>query len=194
MSLVTQAAPDFTANSVSAENTIEEFKLSNLKGKYVVLLFYPLDFTFVCPSELIAFDRKAQEFRDRNVEVVFVSIDSEYTHLAWRNTPRKEGGVGQMSWTMVADIDKSIARNYGVLFNSSVALRGQFLIDQEGIVRHELINDLPLGRSVDEALRMVDALQFFEENGEVCPANWHKGEEGMTPSAEGVASYLAKHE
>jgi len=192
--LVTKEAPDFTANAVMPDNTIkEDFSLSALRGKHVVLFFYPLDFTFVCPTEIIAFNRKLDEFKKRCVEVVGVSIDSQFSHFAWKNTKPEDGGIGDIQFPLVADLSKNIARNYGILFGEEVALRGLFLIDKEGIVRHCVINDLPLGRSVDEALRMVDALQFFEENGEVCPANWHKGEDGMAPSADGVADYLAKH-
>ncbi|OGV38576.1 MAG: thioredoxin peroxidase [Lentisphaerae bacterium GWF2_45_14] len=191
--LVTKMAPDFTARAVMPEGIFKDFTLSTLKGKYVLLFFYPLDFTFVCPSEIIAFDKKIEEFKTRNTEVVSVSVDSEFTHFAWRNTPRKEGGIGPVQFPMVADITKNIARSYGILINEAVALRGLFLIDRQGVVRHELINDLPLGRNVDEAIRMVDALQFFEKHGEVCPANWRPGDEAMKPSAEGVAEYLAKH-
>ncbi len=191
---VTQQAPDFTATAVMPDNSFkEDFALSSLKGKYVVLFFYPLDFTFVCPSEIIAFDRKLKEFKDRNCEVVGVSVDSQFSHWAWKNTPPEKGGIGNVQFPMVADITKSISRDYGVLLNEAIALRGLFLIDKGGVVRHALVNDLPLGRSVDEALRLVDALQFFEKNGEVCPANWRKGEAGMKPTAEGVAAYLAKH-
>lgn len=192
--LVTKEAPDFTAQAVMPDNTIkEDFSLSALRGKHVVLFFYPLDFTFVCPTEIIAFNRKLDEFKKRGVEVVGVSIDSQFSHFAWKNTKPEDGGIGDIQFPLVADLSKNIARNYGILFGEEVALRGLFLIDKEGVVRHCVINDLPLGRSVDEALRMVDALQFFEENGEVCPANWHKGEDGMAPSADGVADYLAKH-
>ena len=192
--LVTKEAPDFTAQAVMPDNTIkEDFSLSALRGKHVVLFFYPLDFTFVCPTEIIAFNRKLDEFKKRGVEVVGVSVDSQFSHFAWKNTKPEDGGIGDIQFPLVADLSKNIARNYGILFGEEVALRGLFLIDKEGIVRHCVINDLPLGRSVDETLRMVDALQFFEENGEVCPANWHKGEDGMAPSADGVANYLAKH-
>lgn len=191
---VTQPAPNFTATAVMPDNTFEEkFQLSDFRGKYVILFFYPLDFTFVCPSEILAFDKRLKEFKDRNCEVIGVSIDSHFTHWAWRNTPVDKGGIGEIQYPLVADITKNIARDYGVLFDESVALRGLFLIDQEGIVRHATINDLPLGRSVDEALRVLDALQHHEEHGEVCPANWRKGEEAMHASAEGVASYLAKY-
>lgn len=191
---VTKTAPDFTATAVMPDNTFnEKFQLSNYRGKYVVLFFYPLDFTFVCPSEIIAFDKKLKEFKERNCEVIGVSVDSHYSHWAWKNTPVDKGGIGNIQYPLVSDLTKQIARDYGVLFDESVALRGLFLIDKEGIVRHALINDLPLGRSVDEAIRVLDALQFHEENGEVCPANWRKGEEGMKATADGVASYLGKH-
>jgi peroxiredoxin (alkyl hydroperoxide reductase subunit C) len=193
MSLVAKEAPDFKAKAVMPDNSFDDLRLSSLRGKYIILFFYPLDFTFVCPSEIIAFDRKLQEFKNRNCEVISVSVDSEYTHLAWKKTPRIEGGIGNIQFPMVADLSKSISRDYGVLFDESVALRGLFLIDRDGVVRHELVNDLSLGRSVDEALRMLDALQFCEEHGEVCPANWHPGEDAMAPTAEGVAQYLSKH-
>lgn len=189
--LVTKAAPDFKAQAVLPDNTFADFQLSSLRGKYVVLFFYPLDFTFVCPSELIAFDRKLAEFKQRNTEVVSVSVDSHFTHLAWKNTALSDGGIGNVQYTMVADLSKSISRDYGVLLNDAIALRGLFLIDKEGTVRHALVNDLPLGRSVDEVLRLVDALQFTEKYGEVCPANWHAGEKGMKPTADGVAAYLS---
>jgi peroxiredoxin (alkyl hydroperoxide reductase subunit C) len=175
------------------EGDFRELTLSGYKGKYVLLFFYPLDFTFVCPTEILAFDKALPKFRERGVEVIGVSVDSPYTHAAWRSTPPKEGGIGPVSYPLVADLDKSIAKAYDVLVHGSVALRGLFLIDRAGIVRHAVVNDLPLGRSVDEALRMVDALQFFEAYGEVCPANWHAGEEGMKPDAKGVAAYLARH-
>ena len=192
--LVTMEAPDFTAQAVMPDNTIkEDFKLSSLRGKYVILFFYPMDFTFVCPTEIIAFNRKLDEFKQRGVEVVGVSVDSQFSHFAWKNTKPEDGGIGNIQYPLVADFSKSISRNYGVLLNEEVALRGLFLIDKEGIVRHCVINDLPLGRSVDEALRIVDALQFFEAHGEVCPANWQKGDKGMNPTAGGVADYLAKH-
>jgi peroxiredoxin (alkyl hydroperoxide reductase subunit C) len=192
-SLVTKEAPDFTAQAVNPDNSISDFTLSSLRGKYVVLFFYPLDFTFVCPSEIIAFDKKVKEFKDRNAELVGVSVDSQYTHYAWRQTPPKKGGIGEISYPLVADLDKNIAREYGVLLDESVALRGLFLIDTHGVVRHQLVNDLPLGRSVDEAIRVLDALQFVEEHGDVCPANWKQGEEAMKPTAEGVAEYLEKN-
>ena len=191
--LVTKEAPDFTASTVMPDNSISEFKLSSLRGKYTVLFFYPLDFTYVCPSEIIAFDKKLTQFKERNCEVVSVSVDSHFTHLAWKNTPPAKGGIGNVQFPMVSDLSKSISRDYGVLVNDSISLRGLFLIDKEGVVRHALVNDLPLGRNVDEAIRMLDALQFFEKHGEVCPADWRPGEDAMKPSAEGVAAYLAKH-
>lgn len=193
-SLVTRKAPDFTATSVMANNTFkEDFSLSSYRGQYVLLFFYPLDFTFVCPSEIIAFNNALDKFKSRNCEVIGVSVDSHFTHFAWKNTPVKEGGIGQIQFPLVSDLNKEISREYGVLLPEGMALRGLFLIDKEGTVRQALVNDLPLGRSVPEALRMVDALQFHEKHGEVCPANWQKGEDAMTPTAQGVADYLAKH-
>jgi peroxiredoxin (alkyl hydroperoxide reductase subunit C) len=191
--LVTKEAPDFTAQAVMGDNSFAELKLSDYRGKYVLLFFYPLDFTFVCPSEIIAFDKAAAQFKKKNTEVIGVSIDSHFTHLAWKNTARQDGGIGPITYPLVADLNKEISRDYGVLLNDSIALRGLFLIDKEGVIRHAVINDLALGRSVDEALRMVDALQFTEKHGEVCPANWREGDEAMKPTAEGVAEYLAKH-
>jgi peroxiredoxin (alkyl hydroperoxide reductase subunit C) len=192
--LVTQEAPDFTANAVLPDNTFAPLTLSSYRGKYVVLFFYPLDFTFVCPSEIIAFDKRLADFKAKNCEVIGVSVDSRFTHFAWKNTPVQDGGIGQIKYPLVEDLTKSIARSYGVLFGDAVALRGLFLIDTKGVVRHSVINDLPLGRSVNEALRMVDALQFVETHGDqVCPANWQEGDEAMKPTADGVASYLAKH-
>jgi peroxiredoxin (alkyl hydroperoxide reductase subunit C) len=192
-SLVTREAPDFTAQAVMPDNSFAELTLSSYRGKYVLLFFYPLDFTFVCPSEIIAFDRALEKFVQKNVAVIGVSVDSHFTHWAWKSTPRDQGGIGPIGYPLVADLNKNIARAYGVLLNEEVALRGLFLIDKEGIVRHALVNDLPLGRSVDEALRVVDALQFHEKHGDVCPADWHEGEEAMKPTAEGVAEYLAAH-
>jgi peroxiredoxin 2/4 len=191
--LVGKPAPDFTAQAVYGNNEIKELKLSSLKGKYVVLFFYPLDFTFVCPSELIAFDHRLAEFKARGVEVLSCSIDSHFTHLAWKNTPVNNGGIGQVGYPMVADINHAIAQAYDVESAGGVAFRGSFLIDKAGVVRHQVVNDLPLGRNVDEMLRMVDALQFTEEHGEVCPAGWQKGSKGMTASTEGVAKYLAEN-
>ena len=192
--LVTKQAPDFTATAVMGDNSFkEDFKLSDFRGKYVILFFYPLDFTFVCPSEIIAFDKALAKFQEKNCEVIGVSIDSQFTHLAWKNTPINDGGIGNIQYPLVADLDKKISRQYGVLLDMGVALRGTFLIDKEGVIRHAVINDLPLGRSIDEAMRMVDALEFHESHGDVCPANWKEGDDAMTPTAEGVADYLAKH-
>ncbi|MFC4161577.1 peroxiredoxin [Chitinimonas lacunae] len=193
--LVGKKAPDFTAAAVLGNGQIvDRYNLVEAtQGKYAVIFFYPLDFTFVCPSELIAFDHRLEEFKKRNVEVIGVSIDSQFTHNAWRNTPVEKGGIGQVGYTLVADVKHEIAKAYDVEAEDGVAFRGTFLIDRDGVVRHQLVNDLPLGRNVDEALRMVDALQFFEENGEVCPAGWSKGKAGMKASAEGVASYLASN-
>lgn len=193
--LVGKKAPDFTAAAVMPNNEInEKFNLSShLKGKIGVLFFYPLDFTFVCPSEIIAFDNRLQEFKDRGVEVIGVSVDSKFSHLAWKNTAINNGGIGQVQYPLVSDLTKSIARDYDVLTGEAVALRGTFLIDQEGVVRHQVVNDLPLGRNIDEALRMVDSLKFFQEHGEVCPAGWNKGKQGMKADAKGVADYLASN-
>lgn len=192
--LVGKPAPDFTANAVFADDEIDSFTLSTaIAGKYAVVFFYPLDFTFVCPSELIAFNNRLEDFRARNVEVIAVSIDSEYTHLAWKNTPVNEGGIGPLQYTMVADIKHEIARAYDVESAGGMALRGSFLIDRDGIVQHQVVNNLPLGRNIDEMLRMVDALQFTEEYGEVCPAGWMKGQAGMVDTHDGVATYLAAH-
>ena len=191
--LVTREAPGFTAQAVMPDNSFANLSLSSYRGKYVILFFYPLDFTFVCPSEIIAFDKELDKFKKKNAEVIGVSIDSHFTHLAWKNTPPDRGGIGKVRYPLVADLNKNISRDYCVLIDDSVALRGLFLIDKEGIIRHALINDLPLGRSVDEALRVLDALQFTEKHGEVCPANWREGDEAMKPTAEGVAKYLAAH-
>ncbi len=192
--LVTKEAPDFTADAVLPDNSFAQITLSSFRGKNVVLFFYPLDFTFVCPSEILAFNKKLDEFKSRNTEVIGVSVDSKFTHLAWKNTKPEDGGIGNIQYTLVSDLNKNIAREYGILFNEAVALRGLFLIDTKGVIRHAVINDLPLGRSGNEALRMVDALQFVEAHGDqVCPANWQEGDEAMKPTAEGVAGYLAKH-
>jgi peroxiredoxin (alkyl hydroperoxide reductase subunit C) len=192
--LVTQHAPDFTAPAVMPNGTIrEDFSLSELRGRYVMLFFWPLDFTFVCPTEIIAHDHRIDQFRKRNVEVVGVSIDSQFTHFAWRNTAVLEGGIGPVQFPMVADIKHDITRAYGVEHPDGVALRASFLIDRNGVVQHQVVNNLPLGRNVDEMLRVVDALQFTEEHGEVCPAGWHPGDAGMQPTAEGVSNYLSKH-
>lgn len=194
--LVTKKAPDFTATAVLADGSIvENFNLmENLGQKGAVLFFYPLDFTFVCPSEIIAFSHRIEDFKSRGVNVIGVSVDSQFSHFAWRETPVEKGGIGRVKYPLVADLSKQISRDYDVLFGESVALRGSFLIDADGTVRHAVINDLPLGRNIDEMIRMVDAMLFTNEHGEVCPAGWAKGDEGMKASTEGVAEYLAKHE
>lgn len=190
--LVGKQAPDFTAPAVLGNGEIVDgFSLSEtIKGKKAVVFFYPLDFTFVCPSELLAFDHRIEEFNKRGVEVIGVSIDSHFSHNAWRNTPVNEGGIGPVNYTLVADINHAICKAYDVEADMGVAYRGSFLIDEDGLVRHQVVNDLPLGRNVDEMLRMVDALAFHQEHGEVCPAGWKDGDAGMTASPEGVASYL----
>lgn len=190
--LVGKQAPDFTATAVMADGSMKaDFSLSDFKGKYVVLFFYPLDFTFVCPTELIAFSKRIQEFESRDVQVIGCSIDSQFTHAAWRNTPVDEGGIGAVTYPLVADVKHEICRAYDVEFeDAGVAFRGSFLIDKDGKVHHQVVNDLPLGRNVDEMLRMIDALQFTEKYGEVCPAGWNKGDEGMKADAAGVSSYL----
>ncbi len=193
--LVGKQAPDFTAAAVMGDSQIvENFNLStHINGKYAVIFFYPLDFTFVCPSELIAFDHRLKEFESRNVAVIGVSIDSQFAHLAWKNTPVDKGGIGKVGYPLVADIKHEICKAYDVEAGAGVAFRGSFLIDRSGVVRHQIVNDLPLGRNVDEMIRLVDALQFTEEHGEVCPAGWKKGNAGMKPTGDGVASYLAEH-
>ncbi len=180
--LVQKEAPNFTAQAVLADGSFKEVKLSDYRGKYVLLFFYPLDFTFVCPTEIIAFSDRVGEFEKLGVQVLGVSIDSHFSHLAWRNTPRTAGGIGEVKYPLIADLDKKISQAYDVLLPGGIALRGLFLIDKSGVVRHQVVNDLPLGRSVDEALRMVQALQFFEKNGEVCPANWHEGARTIKPT------------
>jgi len=191
--LVTNKAPDFTATAVLGDNQIvDNFNLyENFGSKGTVLFFYPLDFTFVCPSEIIAFDKRLEEFKNRGINVIGASIDSQFSHFAWKNTPINQGGIGQVRFPLVADITKQISRDYDVLFKDGVALRGSFLIDKDGTVRHAVINDLPLGRNIDEMLRMIDTMLFTNEYGEVCPAGWQKGDKGMTASTEGVADYLA---
>ena len=192
--LVGREAPDFTSAAVLGNGEIvEDYNFKNAtSGKYAVVFFYPLDFTFVCPSELIAFDHRLQEFTKRGVEVIGVSIDSHFAHNAWRNTPVNEGGIGPVKYTLVADMTHAICKAYDVETpDGAVAFRGSFLIDKEGMVRHQVVNDLPLGRNVDEMLRMIDALQFTEEHGEVCPAGWSQGDKGMQATPDGVASYLA---
>ena len=192
--LVTKQAPDFTATAVMPDNSMKaDFTLSDYRGRYVILFFYPLDFTFVCPSEIIAFDKALSTFKAKNCEIIGVSIDSQFSHWAWKNTPVQQGGIGNIQYPLVADLDKKISSQYGVLLDAGIALRGTFLIDKDGIIRHAVINDLPLGRNIDETLRMVDALQFHEQHGDVCPANWSEGKEAMKPTAAGVADYLAKH-
>lgn len=193
--LVTKQAPDFTAAAVMPNNEIKQnFTLHKyLEGSKGILFFYPLDFTFVCPSEIIAFNHRLAEFASRNTKIIAVSVDSHYCHLAWKNTPVNKGGIGNVQFPIVADITKSISRDYDVLIDDAVSLRGTFLIDESGIVRHQVVNDLPLGRNIDEAIRMIDALNFFEEKGEVCPAGWNKGDEGMVPTSEGVSDYLTSN-
>ncbi|MGD8885850.1 MAG: peroxiredoxin C [Gammaproteobacteria bacterium] len=194
--LVGRQAPDFTAPAVLGDGSIvEDFHFKKVvEGKYAVIFFYPLDFTFVCPSELIAFDHRLNEFKSRNVEVIGVSIDSHFTHNAWRNTPVKNGGIGPVKYSLVADMTHAVCKAYDVETpDGAVAFRGSFLIDKEGVVRHQVVNDLPLGRNIDEMLRMIDALQFTEQHGEVCPAGWNKGDHGMQASPDGVATYLAEN-
>jgi peroxiredoxin (alkyl hydroperoxide reductase subunit C) len=191
--LVTKEAPDFEAPAVMPEGVIKDFKLSNLRGKYVVLFFWPLDFTFVCPTEIIAHHKRMDQFKARDVEVVGVSIDSQFTHFAWRSTAIEDGGIGEVQFPIVADVKHEITQAYGIEHPDGVALRASFLIDKEGIVQHQIVNNLPLGRNVDEMIRLVDALRFTEKYGEVCPAGWNKGETGMKPTAEGVAAFLSKH-
>jgi len=194
--LVTKKAPDFTATAVLADGQIvEDFNLyKNIGEKGAILFFWPLDFTFVCPSEIIAFSKRADEFKSRGINVIGCSIDSQFSHYAWRETAIENGGIGKIKFPMVADLNKQISKDYDVLFNESVALRGSFLIDKDGTIRHAVINDLPLGRNVDEMIRMVDAMLFTNEYGEVCPAGWQKGDEGMKANKDGVAQYLAKNE
>jgi peroxiredoxin (alkyl hydroperoxide reductase subunit C) len=209
--LVGKLAPDFSADAVVNGEFVENFTLSQFRGKYVILFFWPLDFTFVCPTEIIAFQERLEEFKSRNCEVIGVSVDSKFSHYAWLNTPKDKGGIHGVSYPLVADLSKTIAKNYDVLAGdfdyevdennnetlvfkgAPVAYRGLFLIDRDGIVRHQLVNDLGLGRSVDEALRMLKALQHLENKGEVCPANWDEGKDALKPTAEGVAQYLATH-
>ncbi|MDO7252594.1 peroxiredoxin [Helicobacter cappadocius] len=193
--LVTKKAPDFKAAAVLANNQIvEDFELSKNLGKNgAVVFFWPKDFTFVCPSEIIAFDHRVKDFQEKGFNVIGVSTDTEVVHFAWKNTPIEKGGIGNVTFPMVADVTKQISRDYDVLFDGAVALRGSFLIDKNQVVRHAVINDLPLGRNIDEMLRMVDALVFFEQNGEVCPAGWRKGEKGMKATHDGVAQYLSEN-
>ncbi len=190
---IQKEAPDFTAPAVMPDGSFKELSLKDYKGKYVVLFFYPLDFTFVCPTELIALDEKIEEFKKRNAEVIAISVDSQYSHYTWRNTPREKGGIGEVRYPLVSDLDKAISKAYGVLLEKpGVSLRGVFILDKGGVLRHITINDLPIGRSVDEILRVIDAIQFHEQYGEVCPANWKKGEEGMKPDQKGLEEYAKK--
>ncbi len=209
--IVTNPAPDFKATAILGDNSFSEIKLSDYKGKKVVLFFYPLDFTFVCPTEILAFNHRLADFEKRGVQVLGCSVDSKWSHFAWKNTDTRNGGIGDIKYPIIADIDKNIARAYDVLKGSTpatvlteegeietsvegdVALRASFLIDEEGIVRHAVINDLPLGRNIDEMLRMVDALAFNQEHGEVCPAGWEEGQDAMAENPEGVSSYLSEH-
>ena len=207
--LVGKQAPYFKADAVlNGDEIVENFSLDQFIGKkHVLFFFYPMDFTFVCPTELISFQAKLQEFDNRNVAIVACSTDSKFSHLAWLQTEKNKGGIKGVTYPIVSDLAKTISKNFDVLAGDyevneenelefdgdPIAYRGLFLIDKQGIVRHQVINDMPLGRSVNEALRMVDALQFFEKNGEVCPADWHQGEEGIQASTEGIASYLSKH-
>ncbi len=182
--LVQQQAPNFTAQAVMPDGEFKEISLSDYQGKYVLLFFWPLDFTFVCPTEIIAFSDRAGEFEKLGVQILGVSVDSHFTHLAWTRSPRNEGGIGKTAYPLIADMNKQIARDYDVLIDAGIALRGLFLIDTKGVVRHQVVNDLPIGRSVDEALRTVKALQFVEEHGEVCPANWQEGSRTIKPGVE----------
>lgn len=209
--LVTKKAPDFKATAIMPNNEFNEISLEDYKGKKVVLFFYPLDFTFVCPTEIIAFDHRLEEFEKRGVQVIGCSVDSHYSHWAWKNTPVEKGGIGNVRYPIIADLDKSVARKYKVLVGAKeayvetedgaenttvggdVALRASFLIDEEGIIRHAVVNDLPLGRNIDEMLRMVDALSYYQKHGEVCPAGWEEGKEAMKGSLDGVAEFLSKH-
>ena len=194
MSLVQKAAPDFSADAVMPDGQTAKLTLSSFKGKkYVVLFFYPFDFTFVCPTEILGFSNHIAEFEKRNVQVIGCSIDSPHVHRAWRSTKVEDGGIGAIKYPLVADVNKTIAREYGVLLEGGMALRGTFLIDKAGVVRQVTVNDLPLGRSIDETLRLVDALQHTEEHGEVCPVGWTKGKTAMKANPQGVASYLKEN-
>jgi peroxiredoxin 2/4 len=195
MAQIQQQAPEFTAETVMPDGTVKEVSLADYRGKYILLFFYPMDFTFVCPTEIRAFAERIGEFKAKNCEVLGVSVDSAHVHMAWRRTPMTEGGIGEIPYPLVSDLDKSISKAYGVLLDKpSVALRGAFLIDREGILRSAILNDLPLGRNVGEFLRLLDALQFSELYGEVCPANWHKGQRGLKENIESVKEYaVAKY-
>lgn len=189
--LVTQEAPNFKAQAVMPNGEFREVSLQDYRGKYVLLFFWPLDFTFVCPTEIIAFSDRASDFEAIDTQILGVSVDSHYTHLAWTNTPRSEGGIGKTAYPLISDMNKQISRDYDVLLDGGVALRGLFLIDKEGLVRHQVVNDLPLGRSVGEAMRMVTALQYFEENGEVCPANWEQGSRTIKPGVDESKAFFS---
>lgn len=191
--LVNKPAPDFSVEAVLPDGSIEKTTLSQFRGKYVVLFFYPFDFTFVCPTEIIAFDKRLEEFTKRNVQVLGASIDSVHSHWAWRQMKVKDGGIGEVRYPLLSDVNKTIARDYDVLLEGGMALRGSFLIDKDGVVQHQVINNLPLGRDIDEMLRVIDALQFTEVHGEVCPAGWHEGKPGMKDTHEGVADFLSKN-
>jgi len=192
MVLVNTQAPDFTAKAVVNGQIVDGFKLSDYKGKYVVLFFYPLDFTFVCPTELHAFQEKLVQFEERGVQLIAVSTDSWFSHLAWVKTPKTKGGIEGVTYPLVSDFNKTISKDYGILIEElGIALRGLFLIDKEGIVQHQVVNNLPLGRNVDEVLRMVEALQFTEQYGEVCPANWNQGKKAMKANEEGLEEYFS---
>jgi len=190
--LVSREAPNFKATAVMPDGSFKEISLQDYRGKYVLLFFWPLDFTFVCPTEIIAFSDRAADFEKLGVQILGCSIDSHFTHLAWRNTPRKAGGIGEVKYPLIADLDKKISEAYGVLLPNGVALRGLFFIDKDGIVRHEVVNDLPLGRSVDEALRIVKAWQYYEQHGEVCPANWHEGDPTIKPDPKASTEFFSK--
>ena len=193
MTLIQKQAPTFAAEAVNADGDLTQISLADYRGSYVVLFFYPLDFTFVCPTEILAFADRIDEFKRRNCEVLGVSVDSVHAHLAWRRTPRREGGIGAIPFALVSDLDKQIARSYGVLLDQpSVALRAAFVIDRGGVVRSMIANDLPLGRNVEEILRLLDALQYYEHAGEVCPANWQPGEPAMQPTLAGVIAYAER--
>ncbi len=189
--LVQQQAPEFTAKAVMPNGEFKEISLSDYRGKYVILFFWPLDFTFVCPTEIIAFSDRAAEFAKIDVQLLGVSVDSEFSHLAWTNTKRSEGGIGKTDYPLIADLNKQIARDYDVLIDAGIALRGLFLIDKDGVVRHQVVNDLPLGRSVDEAMRIAQALQYFEKNGEVCPANWQEGSRTIKPGVDSSKEFFS---
>jgi peroxiredoxin (alkyl hydroperoxide reductase subunit C) len=191
--LIAKEAPDFTAWAVMEDNEINtEFKLSSYKGKYVILFFYPLDFTFVCPTEILAFNEKLEEFKKRDAEVIGVSIDSVHTHRAWKRTPREKGGIGPIKYPLVSDLTRSIGRAYDVLFDDAVAVRALFLIDREGIIKHVTLNEDALGRNINETLRTLDALRHYDQHGKVCPANWEEGGESLDRSTESVVNYLSK--